>query len=123
MLMLIPPYVNSSNLDAVINKLEESTNNLLQWFRNNDMKANADKCHLKVTGNYAASVNINESKIESSKKENFLDKSVDTRLSFEHYNTSCFLLLLKFWSARGASCHPTIMGNCQSIGHRSHSPT
>ena len=121
--MLIPPYVNSSNLDAVINKLEESTNNLLQWFRNNDMKANADKWHLKVTGNYAVSVNISESKIESSKKEKFLDKSSDTKLSFEHYNTSCFLLSLKFWSARGASRHPTIMGNCQTIGHRSHSPT
>ena len=34
------PYTSSSNLDAVINKLEESTNNLFQWFRNNRMKAN-----------------------------------------------------------------------------------
>ena len=51
MLMIIPPYVSSSNLDAVKNKLEESTNNVLQWFRNNHMKANADKCHLPVTGN------------------------------------------------------------------------
>ena len=31
---------SSSNLDAVINKLEESTNNLFQWFRNNHMKVN-----------------------------------------------------------------------------------
>ena len=40
------PYASSSNLDALINKLEESTNNLFQWFRNNHMKANADKYHL-----------------------------------------------------------------------------
>ena len=62
MLMIIPPYISSSNLDAVINKLEESTNNLRQWFRNKwfSMKANADKCHLPVTGNYAASLNTNE---------------------------------------------------------------
>ena len=53
------PYVSSSNLDAVINKLEESTNKLFQWFRNNHMKANADKCHLLVTGNYEVSA-INE---------------------------------------------------------------
>ena len=26
------PYASSSNLDAVINKLGESTNNLFQWF-------------------------------------------------------------------------------------------
>ena len=62
MLMIIPPYISSSNLDAVIKKLEESTNNLRQWFRNNGMKANADKCHLPVTGNYAASLNTNEFK-------------------------------------------------------------
>ena len=37
------PYVSSSNLHALINKLQESTNNLRQWFRNNHMKANADK--------------------------------------------------------------------------------
>ena len=29
------PYASSSNLDVLINKLEESTNNLFQWFRNN----------------------------------------------------------------------------------------
>ena len=27
------PYARSSNLDAVINKLEESINNLFQWFQ------------------------------------------------------------------------------------------
>ena len=62
------PYVSSSNLDALINKLEESTTNLFQWFTNNHMKANADKCHLLVTGNYEVSANINGFEIESSKK-------------------------------------------------------
>ena len=62
------PYASSSNLDAVINKLGESTNSLFQWFRNDHMKANADKCHLLVTGNYEVSANINEFEIESSKK-------------------------------------------------------
>ena len=59
-------YASSSNLYALINKLEESTNNLFQWFRNNHMKANADKSHLLVTGNYEVSPNINEFEIESS---------------------------------------------------------
>ena len=43
------PSANSNNLDALINKLEGSTNNLFQWFRNNHIKGNADKCHLLVT--------------------------------------------------------------------------
>ena len=82
------PYASSSNLGALINKLEESTNNLFQWFRNNHMKANADKCHLLVTGNYEVSANINEFEIESSKKEKLLGISIDTALSFEHHITS-----------------------------------
>ena len=32
------------------------------------MKANADKFHLLVTGNYEVSANVNEFEIESSKK-------------------------------------------------------
>ena len=53
------PHASSSNLDTLINKLEESTNNMFQRFRNNHMKANADKCHHLVTGNYEVSANIN----------------------------------------------------------------
>ena len=52
------------------------------------MKANADKCHLLVTGNYEVSANINEFEIESSKKEKFLGMSIDTTLSFEDHITS-----------------------------------
>ena len=84
------PYVSSSNFNALINKLEESTNNLFQWFRNNHKKANADKCHLLVTDNYEVSANINEFEIESSKKEKLLGISIDTTLSFEHHiNSLC----------------------------------
>ena len=82
------PYASSNNLDALINKLEDSTNYLFQWFRNNHMKANADKRHLLVTGNYEVSANINKFEIESSKKEKLLGISIDTTLSFEHHITS-----------------------------------
>ena len=51
------------------------------------MKANADKCHLLVTGNYKVSANINEFEIESSDKEKLLGMSIDTRLSFGHHIT------------------------------------
>ena len=80
-------YESSSNLDAVINNLEKSTNNLFQCFRNNHMKANADKCHLLVAGNYEVSAYINEFEIESSKKEKLLGISIDTRISFEYLSS------------------------------------
>ena len=82
------PYASSSNFDAVIHKLEESTNKLFQWFRNNYMNANADTCHLLAAGNYEASGNVNEFEIESSKKEKLFGTSIDTRLSFEQHITS-----------------------------------
>ena len=82
------PYASSSNLDALINKPEESTNNLFHWFRNNHIKANTDKCHLLFTGNHEVSVNFNEFEIESSKNKKLLGISIDTTLSFEHHVTS-----------------------------------
>ena len=72
-------------LDTVINKLEESNNSLFQWFRNNHMKANPDKCHLLVTRYYEVSTNIIEFEIESSKEEKLLAILINTRLSFEHH--------------------------------------
>ena len=83
---------SSSSLDAVISKLnkqEENTNNLFQWFRNYHTKDNADKRHLNhtkaktdklnllvtdhppVTDNYEVSANVNEFEIEDSKKEKY----------------------------------------------------
>ena len=81
------PYASSSNLDALINILEESINNMFRWFRNNHMKANSDKYHLLVTGNYEVSASINEFEIEIGKKEKLLRISIDTTLSFEHHIT------------------------------------
>ena len=82
------PYISSSNLDTVINKLEESTNKLFQWFMNNHMKANADKCHLLITGNCETSAIINKFKIKNSKIEKLLGISIDSKLSFEQHITS-----------------------------------
>ena len=45
------PYTSDFNLEELIQKLELTTDNLFEWFRNNHMKANADKCHLLVTTN------------------------------------------------------------------------
>ena len=40
--MLNTPYTSSSNLDAVMNKLQENTNNLFH------MKADTDKCQISM---------------------------------------------------------------------------
>ena len=43
------PYVTAENLDEVIKSLEKDSIKLFQWFSDNQVKANHDKCHLLVS--------------------------------------------------------------------------
>ena len=43
------PYTSYFNPEEVIEKLELVNNNLFKWFKINNMKANAGKCHLLYT--------------------------------------------------------------------------
>ena len=44
-------YIFGGNTKEVIYTLENSSKDILQWFSNNQMKANADKCHLLTSSN------------------------------------------------------------------------
>ena len=76
------------NLDNVINNLEKSTNSLLNWFRQNHMKANANKCHLLVSSDKVCTAKIEDFSIENSTKEKLLGVKFDSNLSLEGHVTS-----------------------------------
>ena len=78
------PYYSSFSLDKVINKLEAYTKNLLKWFHENDIKANADKRHLLVTTKSAVSANIEEFVISNGNEEKLSGIKIDIKLSFEN---------------------------------------
>ena len=44
-------YANDKNVTELSSKLEKETNVLLEWFKINEMKPNADKSHLLVLNN------------------------------------------------------------------------
>ena len=44
------PYVRADSFYEVIKSLEEDSIKLFQWFSDNQMKANHDKCYLLVSG-------------------------------------------------------------------------
>ena len=44
------PFVCSQNLAEVVKKLEENSDLAINWFQNNYMKLNTDKCHLLISG-------------------------------------------------------------------------
>ena len=52
------PYVYSENIDVNLEKLEEVGKVLFEWFSNNSLKGNADKCHLILSTNEPFSINI-----------------------------------------------------------------
>ena len=45
------PYMIADNVDDLITSLEQASNGLFEWFKNNLLKSNADKCHLLVRTN------------------------------------------------------------------------
>ena len=81
------PYNFGFHLDNVINNLEKSTNSLLNWFRQNHMKANADKCHLLVSSDEVCTAKIEDFTIENSTEEKLLGVKFDSNLSFEGHVT------------------------------------
>ena len=52
------PYITGNSIEEVIQKLENAAKNLFQWFSDNQMKANPDKCHFLYDSNSEVSLNI-----------------------------------------------------------------
>ena len=81
------PYTSDFNLEEAIQKLELTTNNLFEWFKNNHMKTNADKCHLLVTRDTYVTAKIGELDVKNSMKEK-LGVKIDSKLSFQNHVSS-----------------------------------
>ena len=82
------PYTSDLNLEEIIQKLELTTNNLFEWFKNNHMKANADKCHLLVTRDTDVTTKMGEFDVKNTREEKFLFVKIDNKLSFENHVSS-----------------------------------
>ena len=51
-------YVCSENINVTLENLEEAGKVLFEWFSNNFLKTNADKCHLILSTDEPFSINI-----------------------------------------------------------------
>ena len=69
-------------------KLELTTNNLFEWFKNNHMKANADKCHLLVTRDTDVTAKIGELDVKNSREKKLLRVKIDSKLSSKNHISS-----------------------------------
>ena len=83
-------YQSGRTVDDVINGLQVSAEKLFQWFSDNQMKGNTDKCHLIMSTNNATELQIGDSSIKTSNCEKLLGVKIDYKLTFdEHVNSLC----------------------------------
>ena len=52
------PFFVGNDLDEVIFKLQSASKTLFQWFADNEMKANLDKCHFIWNSNLKTNIMI-----------------------------------------------------------------
>ena len=84
------PYTTGNSIEKVIQKLENAAKTLFQWFSDNQMKANPDKCHFLCNSNSEVSLTIETQKIKNSKFEKLLGIKLDSKLNFNsHIHDIC----------------------------------
>ena len=80
------PFSCNTNTNSVIEKVEHNTKALLEWFKNNGLKANPDKFHLILSdSDNKHSIEIDDVTIFNSNNEKLLGINIDNKLSFDHH--------------------------------------
>ena len=85
-------YACDRNLNDLINGLEHGSFLATEWFENNSMKLNDDKCHLLVSGHKYKNVwaQIGKAKIWENKTQKLLGVEIERTLNFdEHVKSLC----------------------------------
>ena len=85
-------YCSHKELQEVTLGLENDAVEISNWFAENFMKLNEEKCHLLVFGEKGTeiSINVGPSVIKESKEEKLLGVVIDQKLNFkQHLNTVC----------------------------------
>ena len=84
------PFLVGNDLDEVIFKLQNASITLFQWFKDNQMKANPDKCNFLCSSNSNKSIMIENEEICNSSCEKLLGVYFDRNLTFHaHINNIC----------------------------------
>ena len=75
------PY---SCLPEMIPILEKCIKSMFDWFSENFLKANADKCHLIASSKVPVDIQISDIKVTSESRVKLLGIHIDNRLNFDY---------------------------------------
>ena len=76
------PY---SCLPEMIPILEKCIKSMFDWFSENFLKANADKCHLTASSKVPVDIQISDIKVTSESRVKPLGVLIDNRLNFDYH--------------------------------------
>ena len=84
------PYAVANDTLEVLENLTNITRKLFIWFANNQMKANHGKCHLLLSTQEDANIQIENSIINCSRSQKLLGVVLDNKLKFDkHIENIC----------------------------------
>ena len=72
-----------------LEKLEKVIQSMSDWFTENILKSNADKCHLIVSFKVPVAIRISDVKVTSESSVKFLGIHIDHRLNFDYVSQLC----------------------------------
>ena len=77
------PFIVENNIDNVIASLEQVSDALFNWFKNNRLKNNVDKCHVLVSTNKPVGIKVGDYIIDNSECEKLLGVKINLNLNFK----------------------------------------
>ena len=77
-------YIYDKNIESMINFSEQSANLLFNWFKDNQLKGNENKCHVLLSTDETVQVNKYTDRISNRKCEKILGVKIDCKLSFDY---------------------------------------
>ena len=75
-------------LENVVKLLEENADKLFDWFSNNDLKANPDKCHLLVNTTGNIRINVRNETISDRSNQKLLGIRFNSNFCFDDHAAS-----------------------------------
>ena len=68
----------------ILEKFEKAIQNMFDWFSENILKSNFDKCHLIASSKVQVGIQISDIKVTSESRVKLLGIHIDHRLNFDY---------------------------------------
>ena len=78
-------YDIGDSINDVIVSLQDKSEKLFQWFSDNQLKGNTDKCHLIVSSDDPTEIQVGESVIKNTNCEKLPGIKIDNKFTFDEH--------------------------------------